>query len=206
MTIKNCYPLPLISKLLNCIKHAHYFTKLDLCKAFHQLRMVLGDEYKIAFRTQYGHYEYLVMPFGLTNASGLMQSYVNDCLQEYLDIFCITFVDDILIYLNSYAKHVQHICKVLLKLQQFGLSCKLSKCQFTVKKISFLGYQISVDGIAMDPKRITAITEWQVPSLVHDVRVFLGFANFYHYFIEGYSHMVTLITSLLKIKGDLKFK
>jgi len=113
MTIKNRYPLPLISELLDRIKGAKYYTKLDLRDAFNQLRIALGDEWKTAFPTRYSHFEYLVMPFGLTNAPASMQSYVNDCLWDYLDLFCIVYLDDILIYSNTLEEHIIQVCQVL---------------------------------------------------------------------------------------------
>ena len=98
-----------------------------------------------------------------------MQSYINNCLHELLDSICIVYLDNILIYSNSYEKHVQHVCQVLLKLHQFRLICKLSKCEFSVKKISFLDYEISLEGVSMDSKCITAIAEWQPSTSVHDI-------------------------------------
>ena len=116
MTVKNCYPLPLILELLDHVRNAQYFIKLDLCEAFHQLRIALGDEFKTAFCTHYRHFEYLVMPFRLANAPRTMQFYVNDCLCELLDNICIIYLDDILIYSNSYEEHVSHVHQVLTKL------------------------------------------------------------------------------------------
>jgi len=201
MTVKNRYPLPLISELLDCIKNAKYYTKLDLRDAFNQLRVALGDEWKTAFRTRYGHFEYLVMPFGLTNAPASMQAYANDCLRDYLDLFCIVYLDDILIYSNTLEEHVVHVRQVLARLHEYGLSCKREKCEFHTSSLSFLGFVISPSGISMDPDRITAITEWPAPMNVHDIQVFLGFANFYRRFVDGFSRVVSPITILLR-KGQ----
>jgi hypothetical protein len=198
MTIKNRYPLPLISELLDRIKGKKYFTKLDLRDAFHQLRVAMGDEWKTAFRTRYGHFEYTVMPFGLTGAPGTFQAYVNDALREFLDEFCVVYLDDILIFSETLEEHIQHVRKVLLRLKECGLFVKLPKCEFHVQKLSFLGFIISPDGISMDPQRISTIVEWPVPESVYDVQVFLGFANFYRRFIDGYSRVVLPITQLLR--------
>jgi RNase H-like domain found in reverse transcriptase/Reverse transcriptase (RNA-dependent DNA polymerase)/Integrase zinc binding domain/Chromo (CHRromatin Organisation MOdifier) domain/Integrase core domain len=201
ITVKNRYPLPLISELLDRVRRAKWFTKLDLRSAFHQLRIAQGDEWKTAFRTRYGHFEYLVMPFGLTNAPASFQAYANDCLREYLDKFCVAYLDDILIYSDSLEEHIQHVRMILQRLRECGLYVKLEKCDFHVQEISFLGFIISPDGVSMDPKRIATIVEWPVPESVHDVQVFLGFANFYRRFIEKYSRVVLPITSLLR-KGQ----
>jgi len=133
-TIKNRYPLPLISELLDRFKRKKQFTRLDVRDAFHRLRIAKGDEHKTAFRTRYGHFEYLVMPFGLTGAPGSFQSYINDILRTYLDIFCVVYLDDILIYSDTPEEHVQHVCLILKALQEHGLYIKLENASSTPKK------------------------------------------------------------------------
>jgi len=98
MTIRNSYPLPLIGDLRDRVKGAKVFTKLDLKSAYNLVRIKEDDEYKTAFRTRYGHFEYFVMPFGLKNASATFQHFINDVLSDYLDDFVISYIDDILIY------------------------------------------------------------------------------------------------------------
>ena len=198
ITIKNRYALPLISELFDRLKSAKLYTRLDMADAYNQLRIANGDEFKTAFRTRYGHFEYLVMPFGLTNAPASFQAYVNDCLRNFLDIFCVVYLDDVLIFSDTLEEHVVHVKKVLSRLREYGLTCKLSKCEFHVTSVSFLGFIISPDGISMEPDRVTAITEWPVPKSVQDVQIFLGFANFYRRFIEGYSHITSPISALLR--------
>ena len=201
MTIKNRYPLLLISKLLDRIKGAKYFTKIDVRDAFNRLQIALGHEYKTAFHTRYGHFEYLVMPFGLTGAPGSFQAYINAIIRDCLDRLAIAYMDDILIYSNSLQEHILHVQTILQKLLSAGLFIKLKKCEFHVQKVSFLGFIISAEGISMDPERISTIAEWPVPESVLDIQVFLGFSNFYRRFIEGYSRVVVPITRLLR-KGQ----
>jgi chemotaxis protein CheY-P-specific phosphatase CheC len=141
------------------------------------------------------------MPFGLTNAPASFQAYANDAIREYLDLFAIVYLDDILIYSDTLEEHIQHVRMVLKKLQAHGLFVKLEKCQFHVQKISFLGFIISPDGISMDPERVSTIADWPAPQSVLEVQIFLGFANFYRRFIDGYSRTVLPITSLLR-KGQ----
>jgi hypothetical protein len=198
ITIKNRYALPLMSELFDRLKNAKYYTRLDMADAYNQLRIAAGDEYKTAFRTRYGHFEYLVMPFGLTNAPASFQSYANDCLREFLDIFCIVYLDDVLVYSQTLEEHIAHVKRVLSRLREYGLTCKLSKCEFHSTSTSFLGFIVSPDGISMEPDRVVAIMEWPVPTSVHDVQIFLGFANFYRRFIRGYSAITAPITSLLR--------
>jgi hypothetical protein len=200
-TIKNRYPLPLISEMLDRLVGAKIFTKLDVRNAYHRIRIAAGHEYKTAFRTRYGHFEYLVMPFGLTNAPASFQSFINNVLRKHLDRFVIVYVDDILVYSKSITEHVGHVRQVLQDLLANGIYCKLEKCQFHMDRTSFLGFIVSSDGISMDPDRIASIADWPVPTSVLELQIFLGFANFYRRFIEGYSRIISPITTLLR-KGQ----
>jgi hypothetical protein len=203
ITKKNRYPLPLIEETLNRVQGAKYFTRLDLRSAFNLIRIKEGDEWKTAFRTRYGLFEFLVMPFGLTNAPATCQQYVNDTLREFLDIFCAVYLDDILIYSKSRKEHIEHVKKILRKLQEAGLCVKGEKCEFMVSETTFLGFVIGRDGVRMDPVKVQAVLDWEAPQNVHDVQCFLGFANFYRRFIQGYSRKCRLLFDLLR--KDTKF-
>src|SRR5437762_7421274 len=146
------------------------------------------------------------MPFGLCNAPGSFQGYINDVIHEFLDKFAVAYLDDILIYSNTLEEHILHVRQVLQKLLEHGLFVKLEKCQFSVQEISVLGFVISPQGSSMDSDRISTISDWPVPRSVTDIQVFLGFANFYRRFIDGYSHVVMPITSLLRTKGSPPFE
>jgi hypothetical protein len=186
-------------EIMDRIKGAMEFTRLDIRDAFNHLYIAEGDEAKTAFHTRYGHYEYLVMPFGLCNAPTMFQAYINNILHDYLDEFCIAYMDDVLMYTKgSHEEHIEHVRKVLQCLQEHELYVKLEKYEFHVQKKNFLGFIISPEGVEMDPICIATIVDWPVPKSIHDVQVFLGFANFYRRFIEGYSHVVLLITNLLR--------
>ena len=114
MTVKNRYPLPLISEIMDRIKGTKHFTRLDVRDAFNRIRVAEGEEWKTAFRTRYGHFEYLVMPFGLCNALATFQSYINDALNEFLDIFCVAYLDGVLIYTDGTLEdHIRHVRMVL---------------------------------------------------------------------------------------------
>lgn len=198
VTVKNRCPLPLISETLDRLSTARIFTKLDLKGAYNLIRVAEGEEWKTAFRTRYGHFEYLVMPFGLTNAPATFQAYLNDVLRECLDTVVVIYLDDILIYSADPKDHVTHVRRVLQLLSNAQLQVNLDKCQFSVTKVEFLGYVISPEGIAMDPAKVKAITSWPIPTSVRDIQVFLGFANFYRRFIKNFSQIVGPITRLLK--------
>jgi hypothetical protein len=196
LTIKNRYPLPLIQETLDRVGKAKIYTKLDLRGAYNLLRIKAGEEWKTAFGTRYGHYEFQVMPFGLTNAPATFQNFMNDVLRDYLDKFCSVYLDDILIYSENLAQHRDHVKQILRMLRENNLFCKPEKCQFEVKEVEYLGFVISPNGIGMDPGKLRAVAEWPTPRNLRDIQSFLGFANFYRQFIQGYSKVVTPLTHL----------
>lgn len=198
ITVKNRCPLPLISETLDRLSTAKIFTKLDLKGAYNLVRVAKGDEWKTAFRTRYGHFEYLVMPFGLTNAPATFQAFLNDVLRECLDTVVVIYLDDILIYSPDEESHTTHVRRVLQLLADAQLQVNLEKCQFHVSEVEFLGYVISPKGISMDPAKVQAIVNWPVPKCVRDIQVFLGFSNFYRRFIKNFSARVAAITRFLK--------
>ena len=183
ITVKNRYPLLLISEILDRVRGATIFTCLDLRGAYNLIRIKEGDEYKTAFRTCYGQFEYRVMPFGLTNAPATFQAYIDECLRSYLDDFVVCYLDDILIYSRTVEEHEEHVKQVLAKLREFGLFCKAEKCVFSVREVGFLGFVISPDGVGMEGDHVATIEDWPTPKAVRDVQVLLGFTNFYQRFI-----------------------
>ncbi len=198
ITRKNRYPLPLISEAIDRLSGAKYHTKLDIRDAYHRVRIAEGEEWKTAYRTRYGHYEYTVMPFGLANAPAAFQSHVNAMLRPYLDVFVIAYLDDIVVYSNTAEEHREHVRTVLKALLQAGLYLKLRKCEFNAKEIGFVGFVITLDEVRMEPDRIATIAEWPIPESHRDIQVFLGFANFYRRFIKGFSKIVKPLTAMLK--------
>ncbi|GJU11987.1 putative reverse transcriptase domain-containing protein [Tanacetum coccineum] len=169
ITIRNRYPLPRIDDLFDQLQGAKYFSKIDLRSGYHQLRVREQDISKTAFRTRYGHYEFLVMPFGLTNAPAVFMDLMNRIFHEYLDKFVIVFIDDILVYSKSEEEHEQHLRIVLEILRQKKLYAKFSKCEFWLQRVAFLGHIVSADGIIMDPSKVEAITKWPRPTTVTEL-------------------------------------
>ena len=197
ITVKDRHPLPRVEETLNQVRSAKYYTKIDLRRYFNQIRIQEGDEWKTAFCSCYGLFEFLVMPFGLTNAPATAQRFMNDTLREFLDQFCVVYIDDILIYSKTKAEHRKQVRKVLQKLKEAGLYTKPEKCEFNVEKTTFLGFIISTNGIEMDPAKVEAVLNWETPNSVKDVQCFLGFANFYRRFIHKYSHICQPLFNLL---------
>ena len=155
--VKNRYPLSLISKTLNRLSRAKIFTKLNIIAAFNRLRIREGDEALIAFRTRFELFEYLVMPFDLCNESISFQSYINDTLREFLDDFCIAYLDDILIYSDCEAEHEIHVKRVLQKLREAELQVDVTKCAFHVIEVPYLELIIITESVKMNFVKIDTI-------------------------------------------------
>ena len=201
ITIRNRFPLPLVHDTLEQMRHAKFFTKLDVIAAFNKIRIAEGDEWKTAFITRYGLYEYLVTPFGLTNAPAYFQDFINHTLHDILDNYCSAYLDDIIIYSKNKRDHDQHVREVLSRLQAAGLQIDIDKCEFSVSETKYLGLIISDGGIRMDPEKVKAIIDWASPNSclrnkLKELQRFLGFANFYRRFIKGYSTIARPLTAL----------
>eukprot|EP00253_Pinus_taeda_P018433 PITA_18433 len=202
LTVKNKYPLPRIDELFDQVKGAKVFSKIDLRSGYHQIRIKDEDIAKTAFRTRYGHYEFVVLPFGLTNAPATFMCMMNSVFHHFLDKFVLIFIDDILIYSRSQEEHEKHLRMVLQTLREHQLYAKFSKCDFFKEEIQYLGHVITKEGIAVDPEKIKTIMEWPIPKDVADIRSFMGLAGYYRRFVEGFSRIAYPITSLQK-KGKI---
>ena len=196
ITIKNRYPLPLMNELRDRLGKARYFTKLDLKNGFYLLRIAKGDEWKTAFRYRYGLYEYTVMPFGLCNAPSMFQSMINDVFHDLLDEGVVVYLDDILIYSEDEKSHIDLVRRVRDRIRVAKLCCSIKKSDIHVREIEFLGYHISPEGMSMSTAKVESVKNWPVPRNVKDIQAFLGFANFYRRFIEGFSKICKPLTDL----------
>ncbi|KAJ1036859.1 hypothetical protein NDA10_005515 [Ustilago hordei] len=198
ITVKNRAPLPLIEEQLFLLRKARIYTKLDLRAAYNLIRIAKGDEWKTAFGTQLGLYEYLVMPFGLANAPAHFQSFINDIFRDIIGVYVVVYLDDFLIFSDTEEAHVKHVTEVLTRLRSNRLFAKLSKCEFHTKTVEFLGYIIKPTGIEMDPEKVRTVKEWPMPESIHDIQRFLGFANFYRRFIAHFARIARPLTALVK--------
>ncbi|MBW0515642.1 hypothetical protein O181_055357 [Austropuccinia psidii MF-1] len=187
-----------MNQLLTVFNGSLIFSKIDLHGAHNLLRIKEGDESLTAFKTKYGSYEYLVMPFGLTNAPASLQNTVNDIFADFLDIFVVVYLDDIMVFSSSEEEHVKHVASVLQRLRDNNLFSKASKCVFHASSVEYLGYVVSSDGLKMDSSKVQKILNWSQPKNIKALQSFLGFANFYCRFIKDYSKKITPLTSLLK--------
>ena len=198
VTISNRYPLPLMQELQERVQGAQWFTKLDLKNGFNLIRIRKGDEWKTAFRTRYGLYEFQVMPFGLTNAPSTFQDMMNHVLSDVLDIGVLAYMDDFLIYAKTEEEHDKLVRKVLGRLQTNGLAVSPEKCVWKTHEVEFLGYIIGCNGIQMRQDKVEAIPWWRQPASVTETQSFLGFANFYQRFIRDYSRVAKPLMDLTK--------
>ncbi len=198
MTVKNRYLLSLIQETLNRLTKIKYYIKLDIIAVFNKLRMTYEDEWKIAFRTRYDLYEYNVLLFELTNESSSFQNFINDTLHDFLNVFCIAYMNDILIYSNSKKKHTQHVHQILKRLRVVELQIDIEKCEFSVIEIKYLSLIIITHEIKMNSEKINVIMNWAAFQDVKDVQNFLSFVNFYRWFIKKFFKLIDSLTVLIR--------
>jgi len=196
ITIKDKYSLPLMTTLIEQVGTSQVFSKLDLKLGFNLLCIAEADQGKRAFKTRYGLYEYTVMPFGLTNALSVFQRHLNNILSEKIDHGVVLYIDDILIYTQTEEEHVELVCWVLKKFSENGLCVTIDKCIFYIPEVEFVEFQIGTQGVQMSQKNVKDILNWPAPRSVKEVEKFIGFANFYRQFIQGFSKLTLPIQTL----------
>ncbi|CAN4099543.1 unnamed protein product [Withania somnifera] len=175
VTVKNKYPFQRIDDLFDRLRGAAVFSKIDLRSGYHRLRIRTEDIPKTAFRTRYGHYEFLVMSFGLTNAPAAFMDLMHRVLKPYLDSFVIVFIDDILVYSQSKSDHERHL-----------------------DTFAFLGHIVSKAGVSVDPKKDSVVRDWPRPTTVFEIHGFIGLAGYYRRFVEGFSSIAAPLTGLTR--------
>jgi len=188
VTVKNRYLLPLISELVSQLRRAKYFTKLDVCWGFNNVRIKPGDEWKAAFCTNRGLFEPLVMFFGMTNSPATFQTMMNDVFRTIIAKgIVIVYLDNILIFTKTEEEHEQVVWRVLEILTEHKLFLHLEKCEFHRKQIEYLGLVILENKVAMNPVKVAGVREWPIPENWTDVQAFIDFVNFYCRFIQDFS-------------------
>ena len=205
VTIKNRYPLPRIDDIMDQLQGASVFSSLDLRSGYHQIRLMDTDVEKTAFRTPMGLYQFRVLSFGLTNAPSIFQHVMNDVFRPFIGQFVMIYLDDILVYSRTMETHLEHLKAIFRRLRQRKLYVKLSKCCFGRRELHFLGHVVSGDGIRVDPAKTAAVEKWPTPGNVHELRSFLGMANYFRKFLEGYSSRVHNLYALLRKAVDWKW-
>jgi len=175
------------------------FSKIDLKSGYHQIRIKEGDEWKTAFKTKFGLYEWLVMPFGLTNAPNTFLRLLNHVLRDCIGKYVVVYFDDILVYSQSLESHLSHLREVLLVRRNNSLFANRDKCTFCVDSVVFLGFIVNKNGVHVNPKKVKAIQEWPIPQNVGEVRSFHGLlASFYRRFVPNFSSLASPLNELVK--------
>lgn len=197
-TVKNRYPLPRIDDLLDQLRGAKVFSSLDLQSGYHQIRITEEDVPKTAFRTPFGHFQFKVLCFGLTNAPATFQHAMNTAFRDCLGKFVLVYLDDILVFSENEQEHLEHLRHVLDILRQQKYYAKMSKCEFMKSEVPFLGHLVSASGVRVDPRKVAAIRDWPQPSTLTQVRSFLGLANYFRKFMQGYASLSSPLSDLTR--------
>jgi transposase InsO family protein len=205
LTRNDPYPIPRIDELLSRVCKAKFFTKLDIRQAFHRIRMDPKSEEMTTFRTRYGMYKCKVLPFGLSNGPATYQRYMNDVLIDYLDDFCTAYLDDILIYSETWEEHRKHVEKVLTRLREAGLQADINKSEFGVTRVKYLGYILTTQGLEVDPEKVEVLRNWIRPSTVTGVKSYLGFCGFYRQFIRNFGKIALPLTRLTRPSEEFRW-
>ncbi|GBG80611.1 hypothetical protein CBR_g31071 [Chara braunii] len=198
ITVKNAEPLPRIDDLLDRVQGAKYFSKIDLKSGYHQIKVHPDDQYKTAFRTRYGHYEFIVMPFGLTNAPATFQRCMNDLFRPWLDRFVVVYLDDILVFSRTLEEHQGHLRQVLEKLREANFKINAKKCDWVKTQVLYLGHVLDGDNVKPEDSKITVIRDWPTPRTLTELRSFLGLANYYRKFVRNFSTIAAPLRRLLR--------
>jgi len=198
-TIKNNYPLPLISDVLENIGTKKLFTKMDLRWEYNNVRIKEGDEWKAAFMTLEGSFEPTVIFFGLTNFPATFQAMMNELLRDLINTGKVAvFIDDVIVGTETEEGHDELVAEVIKRLEENDLYMKPEKCKWKVREVDFLGVVIGPEGIKMEKEKVKGVLEWPTPKGVKDVQKFLGLANYYRRFIEGFARVARLLHDLVK--------
>ncbi|KAJ9525446.1 hypothetical protein QJQ45_003152 [Haematococcus lacustris] len=202
ITIRDQYPLPRIDDLFDQLAGKTVFSSLDLQAGYHQIRIPAEDVPKTAFRTPMGHYQFKVLCFGLTNAPATFQRVMNEAFAEVINDCALVYLDDILVMSKDSEEHLVHLRRVFDLLRKNKLYAKLSKCVFMQRTLKFLGHIISAQGISVDPCKVTAISEWPVPTSLKTLQSFLGAANYVRKFVHNFSTIAAPLTNLTGPKKE----
>jgi hypothetical protein len=198
VTKTNRAALPIIRDLLFRANGSKYFSKIDLKSAFNLIRILEGHEYLTAFRTKYGHFEYLVMPFGLKNAPSTFQSLMNSIFSDLIDRGVLVYIDDILVYTKDRGAHDELLKEVFIRLRRHGLKANPRKCFLFQPQVEFLGHVINEEGVQMDASKVASIRNWAQPKCVKELQSFLGLCNYYRDFIPGFASIVFPLYALTR--------
>ncbi len=202
ITKRDMYPLPKISDLLDSLGKAKFVTCLDLVSGYWQIPVHPADREKTAFVSFASLFQFCVMPFGLSNAGATFQRTMELALAGLQWNHCLPYLDDIIIYSETFDQHLNDIESVLQRFGKHKFKIKLKKCHFCQKQIKFLGHIVSAEGIRPDPDKIRVVQDYILPKSVKEVKQFLGLASYYRKFVQGFAMIATPLHQLLKRQHD----
>ena len=205
LTKRDTYPIPRVDDNVDRLGGCSMFSTLDLEAGFHQIRMEDESIEKTAFNTRYGKFEYKVMPFGLCNAPSTFQRVMNLILKDFIDEFCVVYIDDILVYSKDRDEHLEHLRKILNKLREYGLILNVKKSRFFKAEVNYLGYIIAKNNIRPDPEKVSVVKDWSPPKSVTEVRSFIGLLNYYRRFIKDFTKIALPLLELTKKEKEFKW-
>ena len=197
-TVRDAYPIPRVDDSLESLEGANICSCFDLKSAYTQVRLDVKHQHKTAFSSPWGLYEFTRMPFGLVNAPATFQRIMSNLFREEIFKFMVCYLDDVVVYSKTYEEHVEHVEIILKRLEKVGLRLNSSKCKLFMREITFLGMNISENGIRTNQEKTRAISEWPRPRNLKELRSFLGVGSYYRKFIKGYSTLVSPLTLLTK--------
>lgn len=198
-TVRDAFPIPRIDESVEALAGAKYFSTFDLAAGYHQIDVHPRDRQKTAFSTPFGHFEYNRLPMGLSNSQSTFQHYMEQILGDRIFSTLIVYLDDVLVFSRT-IEHMSRLRELFDPMRNYGLKFKPKKCTIFATKVSYLGYQVSEEGIAPDPSKIEAVAEWPVPKTVKDVRAFIGFCSFYRRFCNRFAQIAAPLRQLMS--GD----
>ena len=202
ITLKDAYPAPHIEESIDPLSKATFISTLDLLSGYWQTPLREEDMCKTAFTTPSGLYEYTVLPMGITNAPSSFQRNMEWVLEGLTETICRVYIDDIIIYSNTWKEHLEHLQIVFDRIRKYGMMCKLTKCQFVRKTVKVLGFLIRKGEISPDPEKTKAVKEMPAPKNLKELRTFLGLTGHYRRFIKGYAEIAVPLTKLTSTKVE----
>jgi len=205
ITVKPVYKIPDSQSLFNHLSGATMFSAIDVSSAYYQCEIREEDKKLTAFTTRNGHFEFNRMPFGLSGAPFSFQRLMHAILRDENWLLCLIYLDDILIFSQSFEEHIERIRVIFDKIKQSGLKLSPDKCNFFLNEVKFLGHVVSSDGLKTDPDKIKALKEWPLPATVTEMRQFLGFANYYRKFVRSYAELTVSLETMLKNSSKKSF-
>ena len=199
LIIKNCNAFSLIKKISTKLSLVKIYNKFDIIVVFNKVKMKENNEHKTAFFTWYKLFKYVIMLFKLYNALNIFQIFINATLKEYLNDFCISYLNNILIYNNNKKQHIEHVFKILKQLKHVNLFLNINKCEFFVIFVKYLKFIITTKEIKINFVKVEIIVNWKFFKNLKNVQTFIKFVNFYKKFVFDYSKIAFFLIRLIKL-------